>query len=59
LSLNQRCYSKKLPLAEARRDNIEEIINGLIQHPLALYPHLEEALPPDVIFSILFCVYLF
>jgi len=38
-----------LPLAEARQNNIEEIINGLTQHPLALYSHLEEALPADVV----------
>ncbi len=52
LTVNQRCFSKKLPLAEARQNNIEEIINGLTQHPLALYSHLEEALPADVLFLI-------
>ena len=48
LSLNQRCFSKKIPLAQARRDYIENIIQDLSQHPLALYSHLEDALPPDV-----------
>jgi len=48
LNLSQRCFSKKLPLAQAKRDNIEQIIAGLTQHPLALYSHLEEAVPPDV-----------
>ena len=50
LNRNQRFYSKKLPLAEAKQESIEQIINGLAQHPLALYPHLEETLPPDVFF---------
>ena len=50
LSLYQRCFSKKLPLAQAKRDYIENIINDLSQHPLALYTHLEDALPPDVRF---------
>lgn len=50
LNVTQRCFSKKLPLAQAKRDNIEQIITGLTQHPLALYSHLEESVPPDVIF---------
>lgn len=53
LSLHQRCYSKKLPLAQAKRDYIENIINDLSQHPLALYSHLEDALPPDLFDEIL------
>ena len=48
LNVNQRCFSKKLPMAEAKLDNIEQIITGLTQHPLALYSHLEEAVPPEV-----------
>lgn len=53
LSLNQRCYSKKLPLAQAKRDYIDNIIHDLSQHPLALYSHLEDALPPDLFDDIL------
>jgi len=42
------CFSRVTPLQQQRRDHIEEIEYGLTQHPLALYPHLEECLPPDV-----------
>ena len=42
------CYSRVTPLQQQRRDHIDEIEYGLTQHPLALYPHLEECLPPDV-----------
>ncbi|XP_077984270.1 protein FAM47E-like [Glandiceps talaboti] len=45
---NQVVYSKTLPLHEMRRDHIDEMEYGLTQHPLALYPHLEECMPPDV-----------
>ncbi|CAH1777660.1 unnamed protein product [Owenia fusiformis] len=42
------CYSRVTPLQLQRRDHIDEIEYGLTQHPLALYPHLEECMPPDV-----------
>ncbi|XP_053556757.1 protein FAM47E [Bombina bombina] len=44
----QACFSKLLPLQQARREYIEEIEYGLTQHPLALYPHLEEGVPPEL-----------
>lgn len=44
----QVCYSKQTPLQQARGEYIEEIEYGLTQHPLALYPHLEEGLPPEL-----------
>ncbi|KAM4807795.1 protein FAM47E-like [Rhinophrynus dorsalis] len=44
----QACFSKLLPLQQARREFIAEIEYGLTQHPLALYPHLEEGVPPNV-----------
>ena len=44
----QVCYSKKTPLQQGKEDQIQEIECGLLQHPLALYPHLEECVPPDV-----------
>ena len=31
-----------------RQDYIEEVEYGLTQHPLALYPHLEDGMPPEV-----------
>lgn len=48
LNTKQRCYSKQLPMVQARREKIEEIIADLSQHPFALYSHLEESLPDDV-----------
>ena len=53
LNRNQRFYSKKIPLAEAKQESIDQIINGLAQHPLALYPHLEETLPPELFETLL------
>ncbi|XP_051866096.1 protein FAM47E [Pristis pectinata] len=48
LTKSQICYSKALPLQQAKREQIEEIEYGLSQHPLALYPHLEEGVPPEL-----------
>ena len=42
------CFAKSTPMQQQRREHIDEIEFGLTQHPLALYPHLEECLPPDV-----------
>ncbi len=42
------CFAKTTPLQQQRRDHIGEIEYGLMQHPLALYPHLEESMPPEV-----------
>ncbi|KAK3727515.1 hypothetical protein QZH41_009835, partial [Actinostola sp. cb2023] len=41
-------YSKALPLQQQRREHVEDIEFNLTQHPLALFPHLEESLAPDV-----------
>ncbi|XP_038055431.1 protein FAM47E-like [Patiria miniata] len=41
-------YLRTLPLQQQRRDHINEMEYGLLQHPLALYPHLEESMPPDI-----------
>lgn len=41
-------YYKTTPMEQQRRDHINEMEYGLLQHPLALYPHLEESMPPDV-----------
>merc|ERR1711971_112913 len=45
---HQICYSRSTPLQQNRRDHIDEIEYSLIQHPLALYPHLEESVPPEL-----------
>lgn len=48
-------FSTVTPLQQQRRDHIDEMEYGLLQHPLALYPHLEESMPPDVSGCYLFC----
>nr|XP_058952278.1 protein FAM47E-like [Pocillopora verrucosa] len=45
---NEACFSRSLPLQQQRRGRVEDIEFNLTQHPLALFPHLEESLPPDV-----------
>ncbi|XP_072263201.1 protein FAM47E [Pyxicephalus adspersus] len=47
-TVQQSCYSKLLPLQQQRREYIAEIEYGLTQHPLALYPHLEDGIPPQL-----------
>ncbi|CAD5112581.1 DgyrCDS1794 [Dimorphilus gyrociliatus] len=44
----QAVYDKVLPLPKQKQDHVAEIEDGLQSHPLALYPHLEQCLPPDV-----------
>lgn len=44
----QICYSRLTPLQQQRREHINEIEYGLTQHPLALYPHLEESVNPEL-----------
>ncbi|KAM7167750.1 protein FAM47E-like [Macrochelys suwanniensis] len=39
--------SKLSPLQKARRDHIAQTEYCLSLHPLALYPHLEESIPPE------------
>ncbi|XP_071951881.1 protein FAM47E-like isoform X2 [Antedon mediterranea] len=41
-------FQKTTPLQQQRRDHINDMEYGLLQHPLALFPHLEESMPPDV-----------
>lgn len=53
LTKSQICYSKALPSQQIRREQIEEIEYGLSQHPLALYPHLEEGVPPELFETII------
>ncbi|XP_075254280.1 uncharacterized protein LOC142345800 isoform X2 [Convolutriloba macropyga] len=48
LSKHQVLYSKALPGQERRRDYLDSLIQGLKDHPLALYSHIEESVPPDM-----------
>lgn len=47
-TIEQSCYSKLLPLQQTRREYIAQIEYGLTQHPLALYPHLEEGISHEL-----------
>uniref|UniRef100_W5M8D8 Zgc:158260 n=1 Tax=Lepisosteus oculatus TaxID=7918 RepID=W5M8D8_LEPOC len=48
-SKQQVCFSKLTPMQQARREHIAEVEYGLTQHPLALYPHLEEGMCPELL----------
>jgi len=48
LTKEQQVADRKLPLNKMRLDHINEVEFGLTQHPLALYPHLEEGMPPEL-----------
>ncbi|XP_042323229.1 protein FAM47E-like isoform X2 [Sceloporus undulatus] len=41
-------YSKLSPAQKAKKDYIAQTEHCLAQHPLALYPHLEESVPPEL-----------
>jgi hypothetical protein len=45
---DQLYYSRKLPMAEAKMQNIERLIDNLGSHPLSLYEHFEQSLPPEL-----------
>lgn len=47
LSRYQTYYSRCSPQQQQRRDYINEVEQGLLKHPLALYPHLEESVAPE------------
>ena len=40
--------SRTLPMQQQRRDNVDDIELSLLRHQLALFPHLEESVPPEV-----------
>uniref|UniRef100_S4RE94 Uncharacterized protein n=1 Tax=Petromyzon marinus TaxID=7757 RepID=S4RE94_PETMA len=47
--VDQRRYLSRLtPLQQARRALVEETECGLREHPLALYPHLQQSLDPEL-----------
>ncbi|XP_046853267.1 protein FAM47A-like isoform X2 [Xenia sp. Carnegie-2017] len=45
---NEVIYSKMLPMQQRKHENVEDIEFSLLQHHLALFPHLEESVPPEV-----------
>ncbi|KAG9354423.1 hypothetical protein JZ751_001132, partial [Albula glossodonta] len=47
LTKEQVCFSKRNPQQQARLRHIAEVEYSLTQHPLALYPHLQESMSPE------------
>uniref|UniRef100_A0A8C7LT56 Zgc:158260 n=1 Tax=Oncorhynchus mykiss TaxID=8022 RepID=A0A8C7LT56_ONCMY len=47
-SKEQACFSKKNPQQQVHREHVATVEHKLKQHPLALYPHLEHGMPPEV-----------
>lgn len=41
-------WIRSLPGHKHRKDFVDDYEYDLTQHPLALYPHLEECMPSDV-----------
>jgi len=41
-------YSKQIPAADRRRRRVAELEENLLGHPLALFPHLENGLSPEL-----------
>ncbi|KAJ8415594.1 hypothetical protein AAFF_G00425740 [Aldrovandia affinis] len=48
LTKEQICFSKQNPQRQARRGHVAEVEYSLTQHPLALYPHLQECISPEL-----------
>ncbi|KAM6441450.1 protein FAM47E-like [Liasis olivaceus] len=49
LSKSRIIYSKLTTTQKAKKDYIAQTEHCLMQHPLALYPHLEESVPPETL----------
>jgi len=41
-------YSKQVPAADRRRRRVAQLEQNLLSHPLALFPHLENGLSPEL-----------
>jgi len=48
ITKHEAIYSKTVPSAQKRIEKVDKIESNLLSHPLALYPHLEESLAPDL-----------
>ncbi|KAM6965156.1 protein FAM47E [Aplochiton taeniatus] len=47
-SKEQACYSKPIILQQVHREHVAAVEQKLKQHPLALFPHLEQGMPPEL-----------
>ena len=36
------------PQRQMQHEHINDLVSRLLKHPLGLYPHLEESIPPEV-----------
>lgn len=52
LSKNKAVLSKQLPRSESRKNEIKKIESKLLAHPIALYPHLIESLPAELVHDV-------
>lgn len=49
LTKEQACFSKASPQQHTRRKHVAEVEYTLSQHPLALYPHYQECVSPELL----------
>ncbi|CAL8248149.1 unnamed protein product [Merluccius merluccius] len=42
------CFSRQNPTQQTRREHVAAVERKLLQHPLALYDHYEQNMPPEV-----------
>lgn len=48
LTKEQMYLSKEIPLKQIRHAHVDAVEEALTRHPLALYPHLERGMAPEV-----------
>ncbi|XP_041956026.1 protein FAM47E isoform X3 [Alosa sapidissima] len=53
LSKEQVCFSKENPLKHMHHAHVDAVEDRLTQHPLALYPHLENGMAPELFDEVL------
>ncbi|KAK0143457.1 hypothetical protein N1851_018432 [Merluccius polli] len=49
MSKEQACFSRQNPTQQTRREHVAAVERKLLQHPLALYDHYEQNMPPEVL----------
>jgi len=48
LSKKEAAYTRTLPSQQRKQKKVNEVEQKLLAHPLALYPHIEDSVPPDL-----------
>ena len=49
MTKKQAVLSKQIPRCEGRKEEIQNVENDLLSHPLTLFPHLTEGLQPELV----------